>query len=180
MIIFKDNSITTLINAPLSIGTYPIEAKNIEIRTTYILTHQNLSFCNLASTLPSTIKSPRSDKVEIFLAELVSRGHARVSEWPSDFPIAVADLGLEIHKEVGRLSVTEPIIELDIPYLRDTLAKTEPSLDLSYSRLVSSTNTMLVDSYSNGNNSDSLFLCEFQYEGRGRFSFRKKMVFCFY
>ena len=58
---------TTLINAPLSIGTYPIEAKNIEIRTTYILTHQNLSFCNLASTLPSTIKSPRSDKVEIFL-----------------------------------------------------------------------------------------------------------------
>ena len=109
-----------------------------------------------------------NNEVEIFLAELVSRGHARASEWPSDFPVAVADLGLEIDLKVGRLSVTEPIIELDIPYLRDTLAKTEPSLNLRYSRLVSSTNTMLVDSYSKGNSSDSLFLCEFQYEGRGR------------
>ena len=109
-----------------------------------------------------------NNEVEIFLAELVSRGHVRVSEWPSDFPLAIADLGLEIDLKVGRLSVTEPIIELDIPYLRDTLAKTEPSLNLRYSRLVSSTNTMLVDSYSKGNSSDSLFLCEFQYEGRGR------------
>ena len=109
-----------------------------------------------------------NNEVEIFLAELVSRGHVRASEWPSDFPVAVADLGLEIDLKAGRLSVTEPIIELDIPYLRDTLAKTEPSLNLRYSRLVSSTNTMLVDSYSKGNSSDSLFLCEFQYEGRGR------------
>ena len=109
-----------------------------------------------------------NNEVEIFLAELVSRGHVKASEWPSDFPVAVADLGLEIDLKVGRLSITEPIIELDIPYLRDTLAKTEPSLNLSYSRLVSSTNAMLVDFYSKGNRTDSLFLCEFQYEGRGR------------
>ena len=109
-----------------------------------------------------------NNEVEIFLAELVSRGHVRASEWPSDFPVAIADLGLEIDLKVGRMSVTEPIIELDIPYLRDTLAKKEPSLNLRYSRLVSSTNTMAVDSYSKGNRSDSLFLCEFQYKGRGR------------
>ena len=109
-----------------------------------------------------------NNEVEIFLAKLVSRGHAKASEWPSDLPVAIADLGLEIDLKVGRLSVTEPIIELDIPFLKDTLAKTEPSLNLRYSRLVSSTNTMLVDSYSKGNSSDSLFLCEFQYEGRGR------------
>mgnify|MGYP001287254175 CR=1 FL=1 len=108
------------------------------------------------------------NEVEFFLAELVSRGHVKGSEWPSDFPLAVSDLGLEIDLKVGRISVTEPIIELDVPYLRDRLAKTEPSLNLRYSRLVSSTNTMLVDSYSKGDNSDSLFLCEFQYEGRGR------------
>ena len=109
-----------------------------------------------------------NNEVEIFLAELVSRGHVRMSEWPSDLPVAVADLGLEISLKAGRLSVTEPIIELDIPFLRDALAKTEPSLNLRYSRLVSSTNTMLVDFYSKGNSADSLFLCEFQYEGRGR------------
>ena len=109
-----------------------------------------------------------NNEVEIFLKELVSRGHVRMSEWPPDLPVAVADLGLEIDLKAGRLSVTEPIIELDIPSLRDALAKTEPSLNLRYSRLVSSTNTMLVDFYSKGNNIDSLFLCEFQYEGRGR------------
>ena len=109
-----------------------------------------------------------NNEVEIVIAELVSRGHVRASKWPSDFPLAVADLGLEIDSKQGRLSVTEPIIELDIPYLRDTLAKSEPFLNLSYSRLVSSTNTMLVDFYSKGNSLDSLFLCEFQYEGRGR------------
>ena len=109
-----------------------------------------------------------NNEVEIFLAELVSRGHVRMSEWPSDLPVAVTDLGLEISLKAGRLSVTEPIIELDIPFLRDALAKTEPSLNLRYSRLVSSTNTMLVDFYSKGNSADSLFLCEFQYEGRGR------------
>jgi len=109
-----------------------------------------------------------NNEVDIFLSELLSRGHVRASEWPSDFPLSVEDLGLEIDSNVGRLSVTEPIIELDIPYLTGTLGKTEPSLKLKYSRLVSSTNTMLVDSYSKGNNSDSLFLCEFQYEGRGR------------
>ena len=108
------------------------------------------------------------NEIEIFLAKLFSRGHVRASEWPPDFPLAVADLGLEVDLRLGRLSVTEPIIELDIPYLRDTLAKTEPSLNLRYSRLVSSTNTMLVNAYSKGNSSDSLFLCEFQYEGRGR------------
>ena len=109
-----------------------------------------------------------NNEVEIFLAELVSRGHVRMSEWPSDLPVVVSDLGLEIDLKAGRLSVTEPIIELDIPFLRDALAKTEPSLNLRYSRLVSSTNTMLVDFYSKGNSADSLFLCEFQYEGRGR------------
>ncbi len=109
-----------------------------------------------------------NNEVEIFLADLVSRGYVRVSDWPSDLPVAVADLGLEIDLKAGRLSVTEPIIELDIPYLRGRLAKTEPSLNICYSRLVSSTNTALVDSYSKGNSSDSLFLCEFQYEGRGR------------
>ena len=108
------------------------------------------------------------NEVEIFLAELFSRGHVRASDWPANFPLAVADLGLEMDLNLGVLSITEPIIELDIPYLRDTLARTEPSLNLRYSRLVSSTNTMLVDSYSKGDNSDSLFLCEFQYEGRGR------------
>jgi len=108
------------------------------------------------------------NEVEIFLAELFSRGHVRASDWPANFPLAVADLGLEMDLNLGVLSITEPIIELDIPYLRDTLARTEPSLNLRYSRLVSSTNTMLVDSYSKGNNSDSLYLCEFQYEGRGR------------
>ena len=108
------------------------------------------------------------DEVEIFLAELVSRGHVMASEWPLELPVAPADLGLEIDLEAGRFSVAEHITELDIPYLRDMLARTEPSLNLRYSRLVSSTNTMLVDSYSRGNNSDSLFLCEFQYEGRGR------------
>ena len=108
------------------------------------------------------------NEIEIFLAELFSRGHVRASEWPPGFPLAVADLGLEVDLRLGRLSVAEPIIELDIPYLRDTLAKTEPSLNLRYSRLVSSTNTMLVNAYSKGNSSDSLFLCEFQYEGRGR------------
>ena len=108
-----------------------------------------------------------NNEAEVFIAKLVSRGHARASEWPSDFPVAVADLGLEIDLKVGRLSVTEPIIELDVPYLRDTLAKSEPFLNLRYSRLVSSTNTILVDFYSKGNSSDSLFLCEFQYEGRG-------------
>ena len=109
-----------------------------------------------------------NNEAEIFLKELFSRGHVRMSEWPSDLPVAVADLGLEIDLKAGRLSVSEPIIELDIPFLRDALAKTEPSLNLRYSRLVSSTNTMLVDFYSKGNNADSLFLCEFQYEGRGR------------
>jgi BirA family biotin operon repressor/biotin-[acetyl-CoA-carboxylase] ligase len=109
-----------------------------------------------------------NNEVETFLTELVSRGHVRMSEWPSDLPVAVADLGLEIDLKAGRLSVTEPIIELDIPFLRDVLAKTEPSLNLHYSRLVSSTNTMMVDFYSKGNSADSLFLCEFQYEGRGR------------
>ena len=109
-----------------------------------------------------------NNEVEIFLAELFSRGHVEASEWPPDFPLAVADLGLEVDLRLGRLSVAEPIIELDIPYLRDTLAKTEPSLNLRYSRLVSSTNTLLANAYSMGNTSDSLFLCEFQYEGRGR------------
>ena len=109
-----------------------------------------------------------NNEFEIFLTELVSGGHVRMSEWPSDLPVAVTDLGLEISLKAGRLSVTEPIIELDIPFLRDALAKTEPSLNLRYSRLVSSTNTMLVDFYSKGNSADSLFLCEFQYEGRGR------------
>ena len=109
-----------------------------------------------------------NSEVEIFLAKLFSRGHVRVVEWPPNFPLAVADLGLEIDSKLGRLSVTEPIIELDIPYLKHALAKTEPHLNLNYSRLVSSTNTMLIDSYSKGNSSDSLFLCEFQYEGRGR------------
>ena len=108
------------------------------------------------------------NEVEIFLAELFSRGDVRASGWPSDLPVSVADLGFEIDLKAGRLSVAEPIIELDIPYLKDTLAKAEPSLNLRYSRLVSSTNTMLVDSYSKGSSSDSLFLCEFQYEGRGR------------
>ena len=114
--------------------------------------------------------APRTgnDEAEVFITELVSRGHVRASKWPSDFPLAVADLGLEMDSKMGRLSVTEPIIELDIPYLKDALAKTEPSLNLRYSRLVSSTNTILVDSYYEGNSSDSLFLCEFQYEGRGR------------
>ena len=113
--------------------------------------------------------NPASDnEVEIFLAELFSRGDVRASGWPSDLPVSVADLGFEIDLKAGRLSVAEPVIELDIPYLKDTLAKAEPSLNVQYSRLVSSTNTMMVDSYSNGNSSDSLFLCEFQYEGRGR------------
>ena len=109
-----------------------------------------------------------NNEVEFFLAELFLRGYVRASEWPSDFPIAVADLGLEIDVKAGRLSITEPVIELDIPYLRDAIAKTEPSLNLMYTRLVSSTNTMLFDSYSKGNSPDSLLLCEFQYEGRGR------------
>ena len=109
-----------------------------------------------------------NNEVESFLAKLVSRGHVKASQWPSDFPAALAELGLEIDSRMGSLSVTEPIVELDIPYLRDTLAKSEPSLNLRYSRLVSSTNTMLVDSYSKGSSLDSLFLCEFQYEGRGR------------
>ena len=108
------------------------------------------------------------NEVEIFLAELFSRGDVRASGWPSDLPVSVADLGFEIDLKAGRLSVAEPVIELDIPYLKDTLAKAEPSLNVQYSRLVSSTNTMMVDSYSKGNSSDSLFLCEFQYEGRGR------------
>ena len=108
------------------------------------------------------------NEVETLLAELISRGQLRANEWPSDFPLVAADLGLEIDLEEGSLSVAEPIIELDIPYLRDSLAKKEPSLNLRYSRFVSSTNTMMVDSYSEGNSSDSLILCEFQYEGRGR------------
>ncbi len=108
------------------------------------------------------------NEIEIFLAELVSRGQVRAGEWPSNLSVAVAELGLETDLTKGRLSVTEPIIELDVPYLRNILAKSEPSLNILYSRLVSSTNTMLVDFYSNGNSSDSLFLCEFQYEGRGR------------
>ena len=109
-----------------------------------------------------------TNEIEFLLAELLSRGHVRASDWPSGIPVALADLGLEIDLEAGRFSLSEPVIELDVPYLRDTLAKTEPSLKIRYSRIVSSTNTMLVDSYSNGNSSDSLFLCEFQYEGRGR------------
>ena len=109
-----------------------------------------------------------NDEVEIFLAELVSRGHVKASEWPSDLPGAIAHLGLEIDLKAGRLSVREPIIELDILYLRNALTKAEPSLNVRYSRIVSSTNTMLVDSYSKGDSSDSLFLCEFQDEGRGR------------
>lgn len=109
-----------------------------------------------------------NNEIEAFLEELLSRGHARASEWPSDMPVAVADLGLDMILNEGRFSLTEPITELDIPFLRNTLAKKEPSLNLQYSRLVSSTNTVLADSYSRGNSSDSLFLCEFQYEGRGR------------
>ena len=109
-----------------------------------------------------------NSEVESFLAKLFSRGYISAIEWPSNFPLTAADLGLEIDSRVGRLLVTEPIIELDVAYLRNTLGETEPSLIVNYSRLVSSTNTMLVDSYSKGNNSDSLFLCEFQHEGRGR------------
>jgi BirA family biotin operon repressor/biotin-[acetyl-CoA-carboxylase] ligase len=107
-------------------------------------------------------------EVEFFLTELVSRGCLRADEWPPDLLTALADLGLEMDLNEGRLSVVDPIIELDIRYLRDALAKSEPSLNLRYFRLVSSTNTMLVDSYTMGWSSDSLFLCEFQYEGRGR------------
>ena len=109
-----------------------------------------------------------NNEVEIFLAELLSGGFVKAREWPPDLPFTAADLGLEIEFEDGRLSVTEPVHELDISYLKNALAKTEPSLNLRYSRLVSSTNTMLVDHYSKGHDADSLFLCEFQYEGRGR------------
>ena len=109
-----------------------------------------------------------NNELENFLAELLSCGYVKVREWPSDLLLAVTDLGLEMDLKGETLSLTEPISELDVPFIRDKLAKTEPSLNLYYSRLVSSTNTMLVDSYSKGRDSDSLLLCEFQYEGRGR------------
>ena len=54
----RDESLQDVSQAVTAITDNEIEAKNIEISTTYTLTHQNLSFCNRASTLPSTMKSP--------------------------------------------------------------------------------------------------------------------------
>lgn len=108
------------------------------------------------------------DRLDNLLSKIASRGRIKTSEWPRGLSITPLDLGLEIDSDAGSLSFPDPVLELDIPFITGAIAKLEQSLNLKYSRIVSSTNKLLVDAYSEGHNTNCLYLCEFQVKGKGR------------
>ena len=94
---------------------------------------------------------------------LLAMGSVEVELWPQGLPLSPEDLGLA-RSDDGQLTWPQH------PELLDPtqLSSSHPDLDISYFRLIDSTNSQLVSRGSASTIANHLYLTEFQYGGRGR------------